>query len=147
MLRPWHLALAVGLFPLATGLSIAQPAQPERPARLVVRGRVAGAEARWDATRTLFTYVTIDVTGVVVGAGVSVANGVAVGGTDVSVGGTTVFVGDGSVSTVSVGVGDGGTTVSVGGTVGVSVGVGTAVSVGVSVGASVGGNVGGTVGS
>jgi hypothetical protein len=67
MMRPWHLALAVGLLPLATGLSIAQP---DRPARLVVRGRVAAAEARWDATRTLFTYLTIDVTGVVVGANV-----------------------------------------------------------------------------
>ena len=37
---------------------------------LVVRGRVAGAESRWDATNVLYTYVTIDVTRVVLGSGV-----------------------------------------------------------------------------
>lgn len=37
---------------------------------LVVRGTVAAADARWDETRTLFTYLTIDVTEVVVGPAV-----------------------------------------------------------------------------
>jgi hypothetical protein len=35
-----------------------------------VRGRVAGSDARWDATNVLYTYVTIDVTRVVLGSGV-----------------------------------------------------------------------------
>jgi Matrixin len=37
---------------------------------LVVRGTVIGADSRWDATSTLYTYVTLDVTSVVVGDGV-----------------------------------------------------------------------------
>lgn len=36
-------------------------------AGLVVRGTVTAAEARWDATRTLFTYLTVDVAEVLVG--------------------------------------------------------------------------------
>lgn len=34
---------------------------------LVIRGTISAAEARWDETRTLFTYVTVDVRDVVVG--------------------------------------------------------------------------------
>lgn len=47
--------------PPASGQSL-----PLRPG-LVVVGRVADAQARWDATHTLYTYVTIDVARVVVG--------------------------------------------------------------------------------
>lgn len=53
----------------ATGLPAAAAAQTELGAGLVVRGRVAGAASMWDATRTLHTYVTIDVTEDLVGAG------------------------------------------------------------------------------
>lgn len=55
------------------GLSVASlAAQPvaSAPEALVVRGRVAGSDARWDATNVLYTYVTIDVTRVVLGSGV-----------------------------------------------------------------------------
>lgn len=55
------------------GLSVvAVTAQPVAfaPDVLVVRGRVAGSDARWDATNVLCTYVTIDVTRVVLGSGV-----------------------------------------------------------------------------
>lgn len=54
------------------GLSVAPlAAQPvaSAPEALVVRGRVAGSDARWDAN-VLYTYVTIDVTRVVLGSGV-----------------------------------------------------------------------------
>ncbi len=55
------------------GLSVASlAAQPvaSAPEALVVRGRVAGSDARWDTTNVLYTYVTIDVTRVVLGSGV-----------------------------------------------------------------------------
>ena len=41
-----------------------------QPEAIVVRGRVAGAEARWDSANVLYTYVTIDVTRVALGSGV-----------------------------------------------------------------------------
>jgi len=44
-------------------------AQPTADA-IVIRGRVAASESRWDATSTLHTYITIDVTRVVLGSGV-----------------------------------------------------------------------------
>ena len=60
------LALALLIAPLQAA---AQPLVPPTEA-LVVRGRVAGSDARWDETRVLYTYVTIDVTRVVLGSGV-----------------------------------------------------------------------------
>lgn len=56
---------------LAALLLTLAPAQAQSPSDgLVVRGRVAGARSAWDAARTLQTFVTIDVTEVVVGAAV-----------------------------------------------------------------------------
>lgn len=52
------------------GLTVATAAAQPAPAALVVRGRVAGSDARWDATNVLYSYVTIDVTRVVLGSGV-----------------------------------------------------------------------------
>lgn len=52
------------------GLTVATVAAQSAPEALVVRGRVAGSDARWDATNVLYTYVTIDVTRVLLGSGV-----------------------------------------------------------------------------
>lgn len=60
--------IAIGLTLLGMGPAPAQPRTPD--AGIVVRGTVAAAESRWDATRTLFSYITLDVTGVVVGTNV-----------------------------------------------------------------------------
>jgi hypothetical protein len=47
------------------------PAQAQSPPEgVVVRGRVTAARSAWDATRTLQTFVTIDVTDVIVGTSV-----------------------------------------------------------------------------
>ncbi len=53
-------------------LRLPAAAQPvaSTPEALVLRGRVAGSDARWDANNALYTYVTIDVTRVVLGSGV-----------------------------------------------------------------------------
>jgi hypothetical protein len=53
-------------------LNLPAAAQPvaSTPEALVLRGRVAGSDARWDANNVLYTYVTIDVTRVVLGSGV-----------------------------------------------------------------------------
>lgn len=60
------LGLALVLCVVAHGLASAQSAVPG----LVLRGRVVASRAQWDATRTLFTYVSIDVDEVTVGTGV-----------------------------------------------------------------------------
>ena len=57
--------LVLACLAVSASAAVAQPA-----AALVVRGRVAASESRWDATSVLYTYVTIDVTRVVVGSGV-----------------------------------------------------------------------------
>ncbi len=70
MSRTSRLLLAVACL----GACLVAPVAAQTPAAtseaIVVRGRVAAAEARWDATRVLYTYVTIDVTRVALGNGV-----------------------------------------------------------------------------
>jgi Matrixin len=64
-----RLFAALACVSLSVLAAAAQPVAPSSQA-LVVRGRVAGSDARWDATSVLYTYVTIDVTRVVLGSGV-----------------------------------------------------------------------------
>lgn len=67
-MRRWTFLLAACL---SAGLLLAAPAVAQvAPDGLVVHGRVAASESRWDATNTLHTYVTVDVTRVVLGSGV-----------------------------------------------------------------------------
>lgn len=63
------LSLGLGLVLTLVVLSRAL-AQPAPAAGLVVRGRVADTQVAWDGTRTLFTYVSVDVDEVTVGTGV-----------------------------------------------------------------------------
>ncbi|MFN7979411.1 MAG: matrixin family metalloprotease [Vicinamibacterales bacterium] len=66
--RPSWLSLGLGLL-FSLVLLTGAHAQSSSPG-LVLRGRVSAARAQWDDTRTLFTYVTIDVDEVSVGVGV-----------------------------------------------------------------------------
>lgn len=64
-----RLFAALACVSLSVLAAAAQPVAPT-PEAMVVRGRVVGSDARWDATSVLYTYVTIDVTRVVLGSGV-----------------------------------------------------------------------------
>jgi len=62
-------ALLIACLAVLPVVAAAQPLPP-RPDAVVVRGRVAAAESRWDASTVLYTYVTVDVTRVVLGSGI-----------------------------------------------------------------------------
>lgn len=64
--RSYIAAASVWAAIAVAGTATAQPA----PDGLVVRGRVSASESRWDPANVLYTYVTIDVTRVVLGSGV-----------------------------------------------------------------------------
>ncbi len=70
MSRTTRLLLAVAWVAACLVAPVAAQTPAATSEAIVVRGRVAAAEARWDATRVLYTYVTVDVTRVALGSGV-----------------------------------------------------------------------------